>query len=154
MPLHYVTGDPAFTNAHTLAIGYNAAGRTETGACEMRLMRQFPAGFADYTRDAKRGRHKTGSIHLWATSTPNLLFLTVRESAVGATRLRYVQTALTTLARDYTRHSITSLALAPLGSDYERDDLHILYERWLQSLPIPIAIYTTYEANIPADEPF
>ncbi|MBC8172018.1 MAG: hypothetical protein H7X77_10110, partial [Anaerolineae bacterium] len=98
MPLTYTSGDPLHTTAQTLAFGHNARGRSELGVLATALMQQHPAAFAAYTRQCRNNRLKPGMIWVWRESKPWLMFMVVRDSAVGATRLRYVQAAVVNLA--------------------------------------------------------
>jgi len=158
MPLHfpmsllYVSGDPLLTHAQFLAFGHNARGRTELGIFETELLNRYPAPFAAFRRQCKRGRIETGTFWLWRESTPNLAFLVIRESSVGATRIRFVQSAMLGLARDYGLERIQSIAIAPLGSEQEWTEILRLLDSWLNSLPIPIIVYQTYLPGIQAAE--
>lgn len=154
MPLYHVTGDPMLTQAQALAFGHNAKGRTEMGDLEMRLMRKYPAAFSTYTRKAKRGKHPVGTFYKWEDAQPQLLFLAVRASSVGATRLRYIQSILISIARDYKLYNLQSLAIAPLGNSYEYAEISPLYDMWLRNLTLPIAVYDAYHPDVRADEPF
>jgi hypothetical protein len=141
MPLTYMSGDPLSTALQTLALGHNAKGRTETHPLEMRLQAEYPAAFATYSRQCKQGRIRTGGLWLWSESVPRLLFLTIRESSVGATRLRFVEAALMTIARDYPMYGLRSLALAPLGGKEEWSSLKPVVDYWLRACPLEIAVY-------------
>ncbi|MCA9888042.1 MAG: hypothetical protein KC546_06705 [Anaerolineae bacterium] len=152
MPINYVSGDPALTQADVLALGHNARGRTELGALETRLMQQFSPAFATYTRLARRGQQTPGTWWLWVDTRPQLAFLTVRSSSVGATRLRYVESVLMSISREYEIHAIKSIALAPLGNQYEQEEILKLIERWLSGIRLPVVAYTEYVPDVAADE--
>lgn len=152
MPLSLVTGDPLLTQAGYLAFGHNARGRAELGPLETALMQQYPAAFAAYQQRCRKGRMKAGEFWLWTETVPRLIFMVVRESSVGATRLRYVQSALLSLARDYPLHSIQSLALAPLGNAYEWPEVRLLVTRWLGNLSLPVTVYDEYRPGLRALE--
>jgi hypothetical protein len=152
MTFLYVSGDPLLTRAQFLAFGHNARGRTELGNLETELLNRYPAPFSVFRRQCKTGRVETGTFWLWHESTPSLAFLVIRESSVGATRLRYVQSALLALARDYSLESIHSIAIAPLGHLQEWPEILRLLESWLNPLPIPIIVYQTYLPGIQAAE--
>lgn len=152
MALVVVSGDPLQTRCKMLGFGHNARAGTEVTPLSMTLMRTYAPAFADYERACRKGRHKAGALHIWRQAKPELLFMTVRDSAVGATRLRYVQQCLMTIARDYRLYALESLALAPLGSSQEMPEILKLCEQWLTRLPIPIVVYETYQAGIQADE--
>src|SRR5688572_5602376 len=115
----YVSGDPLLTDAQTLAFGYNARGRPEVTPLHTVLLDKFPPAFASFARQCRAGRVKPGQFWLWTESQPRLLFLAVRESPVGMTRIRYVESVALTLARDYPLYNLTSLALIPPGTPHE-----------------------------------
>src|SRR5512145_2666697 len=101
MPLTTVSGDPLLTRAQMLAFGMNARGKTEVGALETRLLDYYPAAFASYRKQCHSGRIQPGAFWTWHESQPQLGFWVVRERPQGATRLRYVEAVVMTIARDY-----------------------------------------------------
>lgn len=141
MPIAYVTGDPLLTETQTLAFGHNAKARSELGTLEVRLFNQYPAAFATYRKQCSNGRIKPGMVWMWRESKPHLAFLVVRESSVGATRTRFVESAVMTLARDYHLYNLTSLALVPLGDAFEWVGLKPVVEYWLKGSPLDVRIY-------------
>jgi hypothetical protein len=153
LPIHYTSGDPLLTRAQMLAFGHNARGRAELGPVETALLQQYPAAFSRYTRHCRSGRIPTGGYWLWTMSRPQLVFLTVRASSVGATRLRYVQSALLALARDAHLHRIASLAIAPLGNAYEWPEMWPIIETWFGRAPYTVIVYRQLAAGQAADEP-
>jgi hypothetical protein len=148
MPIAYVTGDPVLTRAQTLVFGHNAKARTEVGVLEMRLFNLYPAAFATYRKQCANGRIKPGMIWLWRESQPFLAFMVIRASSVGSTRSRYVENGLLTLARDYQLYGLTSLAIAPLGSQEEWVGLRPLMDYWIGLCPLPVVVYERYEAGV------
>jgi hypothetical protein len=64
---------------------------------------------------------------------------------VGMTRIRYVENALMTIARDYPLYGLTSVAIAPLGNKEERPLLHPLVDYWLKMCPLPVLVYEEVE---------
>lgn len=152
MALAFVTGDPLLTQCTMLGFGHNQRANTEVTPLFMRLMRDYAPAFSDYEQACRKQRQKSGQLHIWRQSTPELLFMTVRDSNVGATRLRYVQACLLVIARDYRLHNIESLAIAPLGDAHEQADILPLFRMWLNDINIPVVIYEAYEAGKKADE--
>lgn len=152
MPVQRLSGDPLLTQAQTLAFGHNARGRIELGPLETQLMQRYPAAFSSYGRRCRAQRQRSGDLWLWSENSPHLAFLTIRDSAVGATRLRYVQGIMIDLARDYKLLGISSLAIAPLGNDYERPELHSLVEQWLGLSGLPCVLYDDYVPGLAAEE--
>jgi hypothetical protein len=153
MPLTTVTGDPTKTRAQTLLFGHNARGKTELGTLETALLQRSPAAFAAYGKQCRAGRIKPGEVWVWRDSRPALGFMVVRESQVGATRLRYVQAALLRLARDYRLDGIKSAALAPLGSAAEWAEIRLLIDSILGRSRLPVVVYESYQPGVQADEP-
>lgn len=152
--IQFVTGDPLLTRAPFLAIGHNARGRTELGAFETAAMMHFPAPFANYQRRCRQGKQTAGTFWPWFDATPGLLFCTVRETSVGVTRLRYVQSILMAIARDYVLYGMRGLAIAPMGNSYERSEILPLMNIWLGKSALPVVVYTEYQSGIKAEEPW
>lgn len=151
MPLTFVTGDPLRTRAQWLAFGSNALGRTETGALASELLRRYPAAFASYGKQCRRKRIQTGTLWTWRESQPRLGFMVVRASPVGATRLRYVENIALSLARDYRRDNIASIAIAPLGSRSEWPHIKPVLTRWLNNLELECVVYEDYVPGVAAE---
>ncbi len=130
MPLTYLSGDPLLTQQQILAFGSNAAGRTETTPCDCP-----PAALSDGLRQLWQavppGAHQAGHDLALVRNQARAGFMVVRETPVGATRLRHVEAVLMALARDYRVDNIRSLALAPLGADFEAAAIREVIDRWL-----------------------
>ena len=152
MPLIYVSGDPALTQAQTLAISHNAKGRSEMGELHTHLLREQPAAFSMYQRQCRNQKIKGGTYWMWTEAKPRLLFLVLRDSSVGATRLRYVQSAIINLARDYRLEGIQSLAITPLGQPHEWKEIKLILDTWFRSSKLPVVVYNDYQPGITADE--
>lgn len=151
MPLTFVTGDPLLTRAQILAFGHNVQGRNETSPLETELYRRFPAAFATYGKQCRNGRIEIGTMWAWRESRPKLSFMVVRASPVGATRLRYVENIALSLARDYRRENITSLAIAPLGSKAEWAHIRPVLARWLSKAEFECFVYEEYVPGVAAE---
>lgn len=154
MPLTYVSGDPLLTRAQMLAFGHNAKGRVELGDFETLLHNRCPAAFSTYSKQCRNGRIKAGTYWLWRDFRPMLIFLTVRDSPVGATRLRYVQSVAIALARDYHLEGIESLAIAPLGEPGEWPEIKLILETWFEKSALPVSVYDDYRPGVQAEEVF
>lgn len=151
MPLTYLTGDPLLTRMQTLAIGYNARATTETTPLAMALQQRFPVAFASYRKQVNRGRVQAGHLWVWRESTPYLAFMVVRESAVGATRPRFVDAVALRILRDHTLEGISSVAIAPLGTKEEIPSIREALELLLPKCPIPVVVYQAYIPNVDAE---
>ena len=141
MPITYTHDDPFTTTAQTLAFGFNARGRVEVAAFETSLYDLYPTAFATYRKTCSGGRLKPGMLWQWSESTPALLFMVVRETQVGITRLRFVEQAVMTLARDYPLYGVTSLALVALGTNDEWPVLRPVVDYWLSMSGLPVTVY-------------
>jgi hypothetical protein len=142
--LLYTSGDPLLTEAQVLAFGHNLRGRTESGSLETALFQRYPTAFAAYSKLCRGGRVKAGGYFLWRESKPMLMFMTVRESSVGATRFRYVQSALMKLAQEYRLEGLKSVALAPLGTPLEWQEIMPTLGYWLKNISLPVIVYERY----------
>ena len=152
MPIINVSGDPLLTGCQVVAFGYNTRGQSESREEQIRLHQSFPAMFSVFKRQARKGKIKSGDVWQWNETTPNFHMWLIRESAYGATRIRYVQAIVMNFVRDYRLYNIGSLALIRPGNDIEYQEFKPILEQWLDPLPIPIVIYETYEADVKADE--
>jgi len=152
MPVTYTSGDPLLTRAQVLAFGHNRKGSTEVGPLETILLHQYPAAFATYSKQCRSGRIKSGTFWMWRESQPQLAFMAVRESPVGATRLRYVEAAVMLLARDFRLHNITSLALMRPCDREEWPALKPVVDYWLRGSPLPVVVYEEYAAGVRGEE--
>ncbi len=141
MPIQFCTGDPLSTTAQVLAFGHNARGRVELGAFETRLMQTYSPAFSVYQKQCRVGRIKAGNLWLWRESKPNLMFMVVRDSSVGATRLRYVQSIAIQIAQEYPILGIKSLAIASLGNAYEWEEIRQVLTMWLNKCKLDVTIY-------------
>ncbi|NWF67552.1 MAG: hypothetical protein HXY40_00560 [Chloroflexi bacterium] len=152
MPVIYVSGDPLLTGAQALAFGCNAAGKTETGTLAIQLLTRYPAAFAVFSKLVRKNEVKAGGYWLWRESRPQLVFMVVRETAAGATRLRYVEAAMMTLARDYRLDLLKSLAIAPLIDNAEWSAMRPLIEHWFGKAQLPVVVYERYLQGVRAEE--
>ena len=153
MPVQHVRGDPLLTTAQFIAFGHNARGRSELGAFETALFQRNPAAFANFQRQCRKGRVQPGTYWLWREAKPSLAFLVIRNSSVGAARLRYVQSVLLALARDYRREQMQSLAIAPLGHTSEEwPEIRPMIDQWLDPTALSVMVYDAYIAGVRAEE--
>jgi hypothetical protein len=142
MPVTFVDTPVIETMAQTLAIGHNVRGRLENGLLETALHYQYPSAFSTFQRRARLGKIKVGEVFLWAETKPHLLFMAVRESNVGITRLRYVQQVALVISRDFWLYGLTSLAIAPTGNAYERSEINAIWTQWFSRCPLDITVHS------------
>ncbi len=151
MTLTFCSGDPLLTKQQILAIGINAAGRSETTPLAMALFDRYPAAFATYGKQCRQGKIKPGMIWFWRAENPALAFMVVRETPVGATRLRFVEAAIMALVRDYRVENIHSVALAPLGASHEAEGIREVLNYWLPKSALPVIAYNDYQPGVAAE---
>ncbi len=151
MPLTIVSGDPLLTRQPMLGFGVNAAGRSETTPLATALYTRYPAAFASYGKQCRQGKIKPGMIWFWRETQPALAFMVVRETPVGATRLRHVEGVILTLARDYKLDNVKGIAIAPLGAPHELDAIREVLDRWLVKPTLPVIAYADYQAGVAAE---
>lgn len=152
MSVIFVAGDPLLTSAQTLAFGYNAEGKTEVGGLGIALLTRYPAAFSSFSRQSRNGQIKPGGYWIWRDSKPQLMFLAIRQTASGATRMRYIESALMTLARDYRLEMLNSLAIAPLSTSPEWTAIKPLIDHWLGSSSLSVVVYDRYSPGVRAEE--
>lgn len=152
MTITLVEGDPLLTDADMLAIGTNARGRSEQESLANDMHRAHPAAFASFGKQARQGRVSAGTYWVWYDSTPRLMFCAVRESSVGATRLRYIQAITLLIARDYRRENIKSLAIAPLGRPHEWDEIKKVLHTWLDQSALTVTVFDRYVPGQPPEK--
>lgn len=117
----------------------------------MALLMRYPAAFASYGKLCRQGRIAAGTIWIWRETMPALAFMVVRETPVGASRLRYVDAAIMALARDYARDNIRGIAIAPLGAGHEQAEIRAVFDRWLTKSSLPVIAYTDYLPGVVAE---
>jgi hypothetical protein len=152
MAVIFVAGDPLHTSAQTLAFAYNAAGKTEVSPLAIQLLTRYPAAFAGFNKQSRAGKIKPGTFWLWRESKPQLMFMVVRETAVGSARLRFIESVLMTLVRDYRTENLNSIAITPLGDANEWQGIKTLMEHWLNKISLPVVIYERYLPGVRAEE--
>jgi len=141
MSFQMISGDPLQTQAQMLAFGYNARGRAEVNSLQITLQYRYPAAFATFGKQARAGRITPGTFWIWREAQPYLVFMIVRESPVGPTRLRFVQHIALTLARDFQLEGIKSVAIAGLCTPSELPPIRDLLTHWFESSSLPVVMY-------------
>lgn len=149
MPVVYLSGDPLLTQAQTLAFGHNARAQTQVGKFDLELQNHYPAALSTFRKQCNTGRIKAGSIWMWRESKPQLAFMVVRESSVGSTRQRFVESVVMTVARDASLYGLTSLAIAPLANAEEWAALKPVLDYWLKAASLAIEVYEHYLPGVP-----
>ena len=152
MPITHRSGDPLLTSAQTLAFAYNARAQSELGTLQTHLMNAHPPAFATYRKRAHAGKISGGDIWVWQQSRPMLCFVVVRDAPVGALRLRFLQSAMMHLARNYLLEGIRSIAIAPMGTATEWAESLPIIDTWLARSKLPVVVYDEVVQGVQADE--
>lgn len=146
--MHLVQGDVRHTRAQSILLGLNARGQVDVNPLETALRDQYPVFYSDY----RRRNLTSGDLWFFHESKPKIIGAVIRDSASGATKLRYLEHALLLLRQQWQLEGVTSLAIAPLGTSEEWPDLKTLLAEHLRLMNLPVVVYDAYVANQPADE--
>jgi hypothetical protein len=122
----------------------------EVNPLETLLRDQYPVLFSEYRRMGRNEEFTPGQVWFFKDSQPWFVGVMIRETANGVSRLRFLEQAMVTLGHTYQRESLRSLAVAPMGSDWEWVGLKAVLQEYLHPLPIPVFLY---EAYVPAQKP-
>ncbi|MBN1680969.1 MAG: hypothetical protein JW966_11830 [Anaerolineae bacterium] len=127
-------------HAQALAVGLNAAGRVEVSPLFTTLSDRYPVFISDFQKRGRAGTLAPGQVWVWRESLPWLVGLCIRETPQGATRMRYVESALLNLRHNWQIEGLTSLALAPLaeGSDWRL--MRDMIEYYLGPLELAVTV--------------
>jgi hypothetical protein len=153
MTIAYAAADPLLTDAQILAFGWNLRGRAENGVFETALFARYPTAFASFAKQSRQGRLKPGTLWLWRETQPALGFMIVRDTPYGTTRLRYVEAVAMTLARDYQRDGIHSVAYVLSGAaSYDVGTIKRVLDYWLSKVSLPVTVYEQVIPGVKAVE--
>jgi hypothetical protein len=132
------------TSMMAILLGLNTRGQTDVTPLETDLRDQFPVFFSEYRRQTRSSRLQPGALWYFRESQPILIGAMLKDAPSSPARLRHLEQALVSFRQEYQREGITSLAIAPLGSELEWPALYALLEEYLRPLPIAIEIYEAY----------
>lgn len=146
-----VPGDVFQTDLQAIAIGLNANGRLGTSPLYTVLHDRYPVFVSAYHKRTRAEALALGTVWIWQDSHPWIVGLIVRETPQGATRLRYVETAMLNLVKDWERLGLRSLAVAPLANTDEWSAARQIVEHYGAQMALPIVIYSAYVPGIAGD---
>lgn len=152
MSIPTVNGDIFHTRAQTVALAIDASGRLGTTPLYTALHDRYPVFVSEYHKRGRANLLVPGSMWIWREGTPWIVGLVVRETPQGATRLRYVESAMLNLLKNWQYEGITSLALMRLGDDQEWPHARQIVESYLAKMGLPATIYEAFKAGIRAEE--
>src|ERR1041384_2765341 len=107
------------TNMMALMLGLNTRGQTDVTSLETDLRDQFPVFYSEYRRQTRNERLQPGDLWYFRESQPMLIGAMVKGAPSSPARLRHLEQVLVSIRQEYQREGITSIAIAPLGSELE-----------------------------------
>ena len=148
-----VTGDILLTDAQAIAHGVAPNDHFDTGLA-LSLRKNYPAMAKDFRHYCKLNNPSPGEVWMWGTVGKVRIFnLLTQEPAKsinghpGAATLQNVNHTLKNLVKALKEENIKSLALPKLATGYGKlnwDDVLPLITSHLESVGIPVYIYSTY----------
>ncbi len=141
MSITFVRGNLFLTGAQAIAVGLNASGRLDASPIFTALHDRCPAFISDYHRRGRAAMLAPGDVWVWHESQPWLVGMVVRDTPQGATRLRYVETAMLNLYHNWEREGLRSLALAPLSEGEEWPPVRDVLQQYLSRIALSVTVY-------------
>ncbi|MBU8976858.1 macro domain-containing protein [Lysobacter sp. MMG2] len=159
--LKEVEGDLLLTNAQVIAHGIAPEDHFDSGLA-LALRERWPSMVRDYRHAMRREPLEPGDIWAWSgvdeggrrIEIVNLLTQDMHRGHAGKASLLNVSHSLKALARHVREEGIRSLALPRLATGVgglEWVDVRPLVQH-LGELGIPVIVYTTYHADVAANE--
>ncbi|MEZ4267512.1 MAG: macro domain-containing protein [Myxococcota bacterium] len=163
--IHEVTGDILLSRAELIAHGVAPNDHFDSGLA-LALRQRFPSMVKDYRHWVKTSHPRPGEIWAWAgqgaDGTRRVVSLLTQDGDVNDARARpekatlsNVQHSLKALRAFIEEREIASVALPRLATGVgglDWDEVGPLVHEFLGSLKIPVYVYTTYHANVKAEE--
>jgi O-acetyl-ADP-ribose deacetylase (regulator of RNase III) len=160
-----VTGDILLSKAAAIAHGV-APGDHFSSGLALSLRERWPSMARDFRHYCHQVHPKPGGAWIWSGSADErgsvrIINLLTQEPAEhegghpGRATARYVNLALTELARIVGEENLRSLALPRLATGVgglEWTEVRPLIDHHLAALGIPVLLYTTYKKDVAASE--
>ena len=156
-----VTGDILLSQAEAVAHGVAPHDNFANGLA-LALRERWPAMYKDFRHFCQVSPPKSGELWTWAgAGGVRIINLMTQDpppkhgSRPGKASLEHVNHCLKALRKTITSENITSVALPKLatgvgGLDWK--EVKPLIEKHLADLPIPVFVYSTYQAGVQANE--
>jgi len=139
MGLTFVQGENIFlAQAQTIAVGVNAAGRSEVSPFFTIVADRYPVFISNFRKRRQAGKLKPGDLWVWREGQPWILAMVVRDTPQGATRPRYVEAVCLKLARDWTAEGLKNLAMMRLAEGPDWSPVREIVELYLGQLPVTV----------------
>ena len=155
-----VRGDILLSKADVLAHGVAPNDDFGSGLA-LALRERWPAMYKDFRHHCHIDHPPSGDLWLWGGPGVRIASLFTQKAAYdhgarpGTATLEYVNGALRSLRHAIEKESFASVALPRLATGVGRlawEDVQPLIEHHLGDLPIPVYVYSVYEANHAAKE--
>jgi O-acetyl-ADP-ribose deacetylase (regulator of RNase III) len=156
-----VKGDILLTNAQAIAHGVAPNDHFESGLA-LDLRKDYPAMAKDFRHYCRLENPAPGEVWMWGTVNKFRIFnLLTQEPAQsdggrpGVSSLPNVNHCLKNLVKLIKEENIESLAISKLATGYGKldwEDVFPLIKNHMESLDIPIYIYSTFAKGQKADE--
>jgi hypothetical protein len=148
MSIRFVQGDIFMTQAHTVAVGMSASGRFSVTPFHTALHDRYPVFISECSKRGHGSNLTPGAVWVWREAQPWLVGLVIQETPPGAVRLRYVETAMLNLYKDWEREGLHSLAIMRFGDDGEWPTVRAVLEDYLSRIALPVIVYEAYRPGV------
>lgn len=152
MATSFVKGDIFQTRAQAIALGINAAGRSDSSELHVALQDRYPVFASEYRRRGRAGLLRPGTLWTWREGKPWIIGMAVQETPQGAARLRFVEAAMLSLLKNWQQEQLTALALMRLGTDAEWPQVREVVAHYLSQTALPVIVYEAYVPGIAAEK--
>lgn len=147
--IKFIKGNIFESKAHTLVNTVNCVGVMGRGLAKEFKIR-FPKMAKEYFKACKRGELRSGRPFLYEDLMNNVLCFPTKDNWKGPSKYEFIEAGLKTVAENYERWGLRSIAFPPLGCglgglDWQR--VKSLIVKYLGKLPIEIEVYE------PLDDP-
>jgi O-acetyl-ADP-ribose deacetylase (regulator of RNase III) len=143
--IHYVDGNIFESEAQTLVNTVNTVGVMGAGLAKQ-FKEIFPSMYSSYREMCDLKRLQVGRLHLYKTPNKWVLNFPTKVHWNNPSKKEYIEQGLSTLAENYSRIGITSIALPSLGCGLGGLDFDLfvkpLIEWKLKKVNIPVYVYT------------
>jgi hypothetical protein len=148
MSIRFVQGDIFLTQAHAVAVATSASGRFGVSPYHTALHDRYPVFISEC---GKRGRGSAlvpGAVWVWREAQPWLVGMVIQETPQGVVRLRYVETVMLNLYKDWEREGLHSLAMMRFGDDGEWSAARAVLQDYLSRIALPVIVYEDYQPGV------
>lgn len=151
MSIRFVQGDIFLTQAQAIAVGVSANGRLGVTPFHTVLHDRYPVFISDCNKRGRASALAPGAVWVWREAQPWLVGLVIQDTPQGAARLRYVETAMLNLYKDWEHERLRSLAMMRFGDDGEWPAVRAILEDYLGRITLPVIVYDQYQPGVAAE---